>query len=96
MQELSLIFADRLALSLVNYEQVACLEFTHKESGRVIMDDETHKTVLHMWQERKKDLIVLSFLEEQIDFWLIPYVQALLLARYLRGDMDAYPPFFWN
>lgn len=96
MEELRPVFADRLALSLVNRKQVTGKGFTLKESGGVMMDDETRKTVLKAWQERKKDEIVHPFLKERIPFGLVPYIQALLLARYLRGDLDAYPPFFWN
>jgi CRISP-associated protein Cas1 len=96
MEELRPVFADRLALSLVNRKQVTGDGFTVKESGGIIMDDDTRKKVLTAWQERKKEQIVHPYLKERIDFGLIPYIQALLLARFLRGDLDAYPPFFWN
>jgi CRISPR-associated protein Cas1 len=96
MEELRPLFADRLALSLINRKQITGQGFTHKESGGVLMADVTRKTVLAAWQERKKEQILHPYLKERIPFGLIPYVQALLLARYLRGDLDAYPPFFWN
>jgi CRISPR-associated protein Cas1 len=96
MEELRPVFADRLALSLVNRKQITGKGFTQKESGGILMDDDTRKTVLSAWQERKKEEIVHPFLKERIPFGLIPHVQALLLARLLRGDLDAYPPFFWN
>lgn len=96
MEELRPIFADRLALSLVNRQQVNQAGFVSKESGGVLMDDKTRKEVLSAWQERKKQEITHPFLNEKIPFGLIPYVQALLLARYIRGDIDAYPPFFWS
>jgi len=96
MEELRPVFADRLALSMVNLRQVAGSGFVEKESGGILMDDETRKKVLTLWQERKKDQIVHPFLKEKVNFGLIPYIQALLLARHLRGDLDAYPPFFWN
>lgn len=96
MEELRPVFADRLALSLVNRKQVMGKGFTQKESGGILMDDETRKTVLTAWQERKKEEIMHPFLKERIPFGLIPHVQAMLLARFLRGDLDAYPPFFWN
>ena len=70
--------------------------FTQKENGGVLMDDDNRKKVLNAWQERKKEIILHPFLEEKIEFGLIPYAQAMLLARHLRGDLDAYPPFFWN
>jgi CRISPR-associated protein Cas1 len=96
MEELRPVFADRLALSLVNRRQVNGKGFTQKESGGILMDDKTRKTVLTAWQERKKQEITHPFLNEKMPFGLVPYVQALLLARYLRGDLDAYPPYFWR
>ena len=96
MEELRPIFADRLALSLVNRRQISGKGFTKKESGGVLMDDETRKIVLNAWQKRKQDEIRHPYLKERIPFGLIPHVQALLLARHLRGDLDAYPPFFWS
>lgn len=96
MEELRPVFADRLALSLVNRKQILAKGFTMKESGGILMDDETRKAVLVAWQDRKKEEILHPFLKERIPFGLIPYVQALLLARYLRGDLDAYPPYFWS
>jgi CRISPR-associated protein Cas1 len=96
MEEMRPVFADRLALSLINRKQISAKGFTQKESGGILMDDGTRKTVLTAWQERKKEEIVHPYLKERIPFGLIPHVQALLLARHLRGDLDAYPPFFWN
>ena len=96
MEELRPVFADRLTLSLVNRKQVTGKGFIQKESGGILMDDDTRKTVLTAWQERKKEEIVHPYLKERIPFGLIPHVQAMLLARFLRGDLDAYPPFFWN
>jgi CRISPR-associated protein Cas1 len=96
MEELRPVFADRLALSLVNRKQVTGKGFTQKESGGILMDDDTRKTVLTSWQERKKEEIIHPYLKERIPFGLIPHVQAMLLSRFLRGDLDAYPPFFWN
>jgi len=96
VEELRPVFADRLALSLINRRQIAGKGFTQKESGGILMDDDTRKTVLTAWQERKKEEILHPYLKERIPFGLIPHVQAMLLARFLRGDLDAYPPFFWN
>lgn len=96
MEELRPVFADRLALSLVNRKQITGKGFTQKESGGILMDDASRKAVLTAWQERKKEEIVHPYLQERIPFGLIPHVQAMLLARYLRDDLDAYPPFFWN
>lgn len=96
MEELRPVFADRLALSLVNRKQISGRGFTQKESGGVLMDDETRKEVLNAWQKRKQEETLHPYLKERIPFGLIPHVQAMLLARYLRQDIDAYPPFFWN
>ena len=96
MEELRPIFADRLALSLVNRRQVCGQDFVQKESGGVVMNDETRKLVLSAWQSRKQEKIIHPYLKERIPFGLIPHVQAMLLARYLRGDLDAYPPLFWS
>jgi CRISPR-associated protein Cas1 len=96
MEELRPVLADRLALSLVNRKQVTGKGFTQKESGGILMDDDTRKTVLTAWQERKKEEIMHPYLKERIPFGLVPHVQAMLLSRYLRGDLDAYPPFFWS
>jgi CRISP-associated protein Cas1 len=96
MEELRPVLADRLALSLVNRKQVMGKGFTQKESGGILMDDETRKTVLTAWQERKKEEIMHPFLKERIPFGLVAHAQAMLLARHLRGDLDAYPPFFWS
>jgi CRISPR-associated protein Cas1 len=96
MEEVRPVFGDRLALSLVNRKQITAKGFTRKESGGVLMDDDTRKAVLTAWQERKREVILHPYLKERIPFGLIPHVQAMLLARYLRGDLDAYPPFFWS
>jgi len=96
MEELRPVFSDRLALTLVNRKQITGTGFVQKESGGVLMDDDTRKKVITAWQERKKDEIVHPYLKERIPFGLIPHVQAQLLARFLRGDLDAYPPFFWR
>lgn len=96
MEELRPVMADRLALSLVNRKQITGKGFTQKESGGIIMDDDTRKAVLTAWQERKKEELVHPYLQERVPLGLILHIQAMLLARHLRGDLDAYPPFFWN
>jgi len=96
MEELRPVMVDRLALSLVNRKQITGKGFTQKESGGILMDDETRKAVLVAWQERKKEELVHPYLKEKIPYGLLPHVQAMLLARHLRGDLDAYPPFFWS
>lgn len=93
MEEFRAPLADRLAISLINLNQVNPHGFKVTESGAVMMADETRKTILSAWQTKKQEIIVHPFLNERIEIGLIPYVQVLLLARFLRGDIDAYPPF---
>ena len=88
--------ADRLALSVVNLNQVKAKDFLKKENGGVIMTEDGRKELLTAWQKRKQDEITHPYLGEKIPVGLIPYVQAMLMARYLRGDIDGYPPFFMN
>lgn len=96
MEELRPVLADRLALTLINRRQITGDGFVQKESGGVLMNDDTRKTVLQAWQERKKTEITHPYLKEKMPLGLLPHIQALLLARYLRGDLDAYPPYFWT
>lgn len=96
MEELRSYLVDRLALSLVNRRQVSPSDFYRKESGGIVMDEETRKTVISAWQQRKSSEVTHPFLKEKIPVGLIPYVQALLLARHIRGDLDEYPPFLWK
>ena len=93
MEELRPYLVDRLTLSLINNRQVDIKGFTAKESGGVIMTDEMRKVIIASWQRRKQEEITHPFLGEKIAIGLIPYAQAMLLARHLRGDLDAYPPF---
>lgn len=96
MEEFRATLADRMALSLVNLRQVGPKDFRLTESGAVLMDDGARKTVLGAWQRKKQEQIVHPFLGEKMPIGLLPHVQALLLARHLRGDLDAYPPFMWQ
>jgi CRISPR-associated protein Cas1 len=96
MEELRPFMADRLALSMVNLKQVDGKDFIKKENGAVLMTEDGRKNILAAWQKRKQDQITHPYLNEKIPVGLIPYVQSMLLARYLRGDIDGYPPFFMN
>jgi CRISPR-associated protein Cas1 len=96
MEEFRSVMADRLALSLINRQQIKPEGFRTTESGAVRMNDETRKELLIAYQKRKQEEILHPFLNEKIAVGLIPHVQALLLARHLRGDLDGYPPFFWK
>ncbi|MBP2144835.1 CRISPR-associated protein Cas1 [Methanofollis sp. W23] len=96
MEELRPFLGDRLALNLVNLKQVRGNDFLKKENGAVIMTENGKKKVLAAWQKRKVDSITHPYLNEKVQVGLVPYVQAMLLARFLRGDIDGYPPFFMN
>jgi CRISP-associated protein Cas1 len=96
MEEFRPFLADRLALSLINLRQVQEKGFKKTEAGAVMMSDETRKTMLVAYQERKQEEITHPFLEEKVSIGILFHVQALLLARCLRGDLDGYPPFIWK
>lgn len=96
MEEFRPVLADRLVLSLINLKQVDASGFLKEESGGIKMDDGTRKVVLSAYQKRKQDEITHPFLEEKIPFGMAFFAQALLMARFLRGDLDGYPPFFWK
>ncbi len=88
--------ADRLVLSLINRRQIAPDCFVVGETGGVWMDEDTRRTVLVAYQERKQEEIRHPFLDETTTVGMVWHLQALLLARYLRGDLDAYPAFVWR
>ncbi len=96
MEELRPFLADRLALSLVNRQQVKGVGFRRTETGAVLMDDVTRKEVLVAYQKRKQEEIQHPFIGEKVAVGLLPHCQALLMARCLRGDLDGYPPFLWK
>ncbi|MCQ4745806.1 type I-C CRISPR-associated endonuclease Cas1c [Blautia producta] len=96
MEEFRSVMADRFVLTLINKRIVKKEGFIQKENGAVVLDDETRKSFLSAWQAKKQEMIKHPFLEEKIEWGMAPYVQALLLARYIRGDLDEYPPFFWK
>lgn len=93
MEEFRAFLADRTALSLFNRQQITTRDFDFKESGAVLLKDDSRKKVLTVWQERKQDEITHPFLEEKTTVGLLCQLQARLLARHLRGDLDAYPAF---
>lgn len=92
MEELRPLIADRLALTLVNRRQLSGSDFETAETGGVWLSEKARKTVLTTYQKRKEDEIVHPFLGERTTVGLLPHLQALLLARHLRGDLEAYPP----
>ena len=96
MEELRPCMADRFVLTLINNRQVKASDFIYMESGAVLLTDEGRRAFLKGWQEKKKETLTHPYLGEKLSWGMIPYVQALLLARCLRGDLDAYPPFLWT
>lgn len=96
MEELRGVYADKFVLSLINKKVVNKDDFLKKENGAVIMTDEARKRFLSAWQNKKQEKITHPFLGEKIPWGLVTHVQALLLARYLRNDLDEYPPFLWK
>lgn len=95
MEELRAPLCDRFVVSLVNLKQITADDFTDT-NGKIRLSDKAHRTVIDKWQTRKKEEITHPFLKEKMPIGLIPYSQAMLFARCLRGDIDAYPPFFWR
>ena len=96
MEEFRGLFCDRLALTMINTRVISAKDFDCKENGAVYLNDSGRKAVITAWQSRKQEIIVHPYLGEKIPWGLAPHIQAVLLARYLRGDLDAYPPFFWK
>lgn len=96
MEELRPVLADRLALALVNRRQLRAQDFERRDGGAVWLADEGRRTVLAAWTERKKEERRHPFLDEVAPYGLVPHLQAQLLARRLRGDLDAYPPWLWT
>ena len=96
MEELRPVCADRFVLSCINQKQLTAKHCQRQESGAVLLTDEGRRAFLTAWQQRRQQTIQHPFLGEKIPWGLVPHVQALLLARTLRGDLDCYPPFFWK
>lgn len=96
MEEFRPWVADRLALSMINRQQIQPGDFREEASGAVLLNDDGRKKVLDAWQKRKQEELRHPFIEETIPLGLYSHVQALLLARFIRGDLDGYPPVFWK
>lgn len=96
MEELRPCMADRFVITLINNRMIKNGDFLEKESGAVTMTEQGRKNFLKAWQDRKRDIIKHPYLQEKIPWGLLPYVQALLLARYIRNDLDGYAPFLWK
>lgn len=96
MEELRGVIADRFVLSLINRDQMNDKDFDYHASGAVLLKEDSRKAYLKAWQKQKQEEIRHPYLDEKIPWGLVPYTQALLLARYLRGDLDSYPCFLWK
>ena len=96
MEELRPCMADRFVLTMINNRVMTPDDFDESENGAVRMSDDARRKFLKSWQERKQEVITHPYLGEKLPWGLVPYMQALLLARYLREDLDAYPPFLWK
>ncbi|WPX39927.1 type I-C CRISPR-associated endonuclease Cas1c [Akkermansia sp. N21116] len=96
MEEFRAPLADRMALSLINRQQLDMKDFEYEASGAVLLREESRKKVITAWQERKKEQIIHPFLQEKMTIGFLPHIQARLLSRHLRGDIDSYPPMIWK
>jgi CRISPR-associated protein Cas1 len=96
LEELRAPFADRFVLNMINLGQVTYRDFERKENGAFYLNDNARKNFLAAWQKKKQEIITHPYLKEKIAWGIVPYAQAMLLARYVRGDLDAYPPFLWR
>lgn len=96
MEELRAVFADRFVISLINKRIINKGDFITKENGAFVLTDEGRKKFLTAWQSKKQTEITHPYLKEKLQWGMVPYSQALLLSRYIRGDLDGYPPFLWK
>lgn len=96
MEEFRPVLVDRLVLSLINRGQVKAGGFIEDPGNGVRMDEATRKLIVSAYQRRKQEVVTHPFLNEKMTLGLVTHIQARLLARHLRGDLDAYPPFVWK
>lgn len=96
VEELRSVFADRFVITLINKKLILSKHFIEQEDGAVLLNDEGKKIFFKYWQQKKLEVIEHPYLKEKVEWGMVPYVQALLLSRYLRGDLDSYPAFFWK
>ena len=96
MEELRSVYADRFVVTCINQKTILPKHCEKQESTAVLLTEEGRRAFLEAWQTRKQQMIQHPFLKEKIPWGLVPYVQALLLARTIRGDLERYPPFFWK
>ena len=93
MEELRAYLGDRFVLSLINKRQVSSTDFLFQGDNGVVMTDKCRKTFISAWQSRKRETIIHPYLNEKVEIGLLPYVQAMLMARFIREDIEGYPVF---
>jgi CRISPR-associated protein Cas1 len=96
VEELRAPFADRFVLTLINRKMVSGKSFVAKENGAVLLADDARRDFLTLWQKKKQEEITHPYLGIKMEWGLVPHIQAMLLAKYIRGDIDDYPPFIWK
>lgn len=96
VEEFRAVMCDRFVLMLINKRMISAGDFEKRENGSVIMSEKARKSFIAAWQNKKSQVITHPFLEEKVEWGMLPYVQALLLSRYIRGDLDDYPVFLWK
>ena len=93
MEEFRAYLGDRFVLSLINKRQISPKDFLYQGGNGVVLTDKGRKTFITSWQNRKRETIIHPYLNEKVEIGLLPYVQAMMLARYIRKDIDDYPVF---
>lgn len=96
VEEFRALICDRFVITLINKRIVNADDFYKREDGAVVLTDDGRRKFLTAWQSRKQDEIKHPFINEKVEWGMLPYVQALLMSRYIRGDLDCYPPFMWK
>ena len=96
VEELRAPLCDRFVITLINKKIITPDDLTKREDGAVMLNEQGRRTFITAWQKRKDDELKHPFLEEKMEWGIVAYAQALLLSRYIRGDLDAYPPFMWK
>ncbi len=96
MEELRPVLADRFILTLINTKAIRAIHFDKQKDNAVLLNEDGRKVFFNAWQTHKKEMITHPYLKVKMEWGLVPYVQALLLARTIRGDVDEYPPFLWK
>lgn len=92
-EEFRSVLADRFALTLINRGQLTARDFDEREGGAVMLNETGRRALVTAWQERKQEEITHPTLETKVPIATLPFIQARILARTLRGDLDGYLPY---